>query len=295
VGFTGAFERLRVRMTESDKGGVCAEVDGEKLATLDVTRSQYEQRQLPLVAGQTVAVGVRRSHVLPTPLSSYTVYARSPAEVETLKAHPLLVDLVTRMKTRVVGRTEVHLGDGGLPTANAAPLAGVAVIGADANIVKQLNWLLDRGARGILILPAHYTPPSRVLIHWTADGARRATLGVAASVLRHVPAEATYLNIVPREGGATPKTVALRELLDARSEAQAVHGLEMRTELHYGDAVQELTQQLAIKPDQMLILGVTDRAELVRRFASVLQLATSQPMLVVYRDSSVSAGQRQTA
>src|SRR6195952_218144 len=100
VGFTGAFERLRVRMTESDKGGVCAEVDGEKLATLDVTRSQYEQRQLPLTIGQTVAVGVRRIHVLPTPLSSYTVYARSAAEVETLKAHPLLVDLATRMKTR---------------------------------------------------------------------------------------------------------------------------------------------------------------------------------------------------
>jgi hypothetical protein len=166
---------------------------------------------------------------------------------------------------------------------------------ADGQIVKQLDWLLDRGARGVLILPAHYTPPTRVLIHWTSDEARRATLGVAASVLRHVPAEATYLNIVPRGTGDEPKTIAMRELLDARSEAHAVHGLEMRTELHYGDAVQELSQQLMAKPDQMLILGVTDRAELVQRFASVLQLASSVPMLVVYRQQNTSSNQRQSA
>jgi len=295
VGFTGAFERLRVRMTESDKGGVCADVDGEKLATLDVTRSQHEQRQLPLAIGQTVAVGVRRIHVLPTPLSSYTVYARTDDEVETLKAHPLLVDLATRMKTRVMGRTEAQFANGAPPPANAAPLAGVAVIAGDRQVIKQLDWLLDRGARGILILPSRYIPPTRVLIHWTADEARRATLSAAASVLRHVPAEATYMNIVPRQIGATPKTVAMRELLDARSEAQAVHGLEIRTELHYGDAVQELGQQLAIKPDQMLILGVTDRAELIGRFASVLQLAARQPMLVVYRDAKNNAAQRQRA
>ena len=295
VGFTGAFERLRVRMTESDKGAVCAETEGEKLATLDVTRSQYEQRQLPLAVGQTVAVGVRRIHVLPTPLSSYTVYARTANEVETLKAHPMLVDLATRMKTRVIGKLEAQLGNGAAPTTNVAPLAGVAVIAADSQVVNQLGWLLDRGARGVLILPAQYTPPTRVLIHWTAEEARRATLAVAASVLRHVPAEATYLNIVPREAGDAPKTIAMRELLDARSEAQAVHGLEIRTELHYGDAVQELSQQLAAKPDQMLILGATDRTELVQRFASVLQHSSSIPMLVVYRSPSVSTSQRQTA
>ncbi len=294
VGFTGAFERLRVRMTESDKGAVSAD-NGENLATLDVTRTQHEQRLLPLSAGQTVAVGVRRIHVLPTPLSSYSVYARTASVMEDLKAHPLLVDLATRMKTRINTVVEAQLGSAGARSASVAPLAGVSVIAAGAQVAQQLDWLLERGAREVLILPAQFTPATRVLIHWTAEDARRATLAVAASVLRHVPAEATYLNIVAGNENEAQKPGAMRELLDARSEAQAVHGLEMRTELHYGDAVAELMRQLGDKPDQMLILGVTDRDELRNRFAPLLQHSPGWPMLIVFRASESDSTQRKLA
>ena len=41
-------------------------------AMLEVTRTQHEQRGFPVALGQSVAIGVRRIHVLPTPLSSYT-------------------------------------------------------------------------------------------------------------------------------------------------------------------------------------------------------------------------------
>jgi len=59
-------------------------------------------------------------------------------------------------------------------------------------------------------------------------------------------------------------TCAFFELLDARSEAQASHGLEMRTELRFGDATRELTRRLgkttrAIKSallDQKVIAGL---------------------------------------
>ena len=294
VGFTGAFERLRVRMTESDKGAVSAD-GSENFATLDVTRSQYEQRLLPLSVGQTVAVGVRRIHVLPTPLSSYSVYARTAGAVEDLRAHPLLVDLATRMKTRINAIVEPHLGGTAARGATAASLAGVSVIAAGGQAAQELDWLLERGASEVLVLPAHFTPATRVLIHWTAEDARRATLAVAASVLRHVPAEATYLNIVAGSDSEAQKPGAMRELLDARSEAQAVHGLEMRTELHYGDAVQELTRQLSDKPDQMLILGVTSRPELRHRFASLLQHGSGWPMLIVFRSSESENTQRKQA
>ncbi len=293
--FTGAYERLRVRMTESDKGAVCADNDADNLATLDVTRSQHEQRLLPLAIGQSVAVGVRRIHVLPTPLSSYTVYASTASTAEDLKAHPFLVDLATRMKTRVIARVEAQLGNGVATSGNVAPLAGVSVIQAGAQTGAQLDWLLERGASEVLILPAQFTPPARVLIHWTAEDARRATLAVAASVLRHVPAEATYLRIVPGSESEAQKPGAMRELLDARSEAQAVHGLEMRTELHYGDAVQELGKQLDDKLDQMLILGVTDRNELRQRFAPLLQQASGLPVLIVFRSADAATAHRKMA
>jgi sulfate/thiosulfate transport system ATP-binding protein len=293
--FTGAYERLRVRMTEADKGSVSTDTNSDHLATLEVTRAQHDQRQLPLALGQTVAVGVRRIHVLPTPLSSYTVYAQTASAGEDLKQHPLLTELATRMKTRINACIEPQLGQANAAKAHAPSLAGVSVIAASAQSSAQLEWLLDRGAGEALILPMQFTPATRVLIHWTGEEVRRATLAVAASVLRHVPAEATYLNIVPQRDSESPHTTAMRDLLDARSEAQAVHGLEMRTELHYGDAATELGKQLGERTDQMLILGFTSRAELAQQFATLLEHARNIPVMLVYRAAEADAVKRKRA
>ncbi len=50
----------------------------------------------------------------------------------------------------------------------------------------------------------------------------------------------------------------MRKLLDARSEAQQRHGLEMRTELAIGETVTEITRNLSAGTAQMLVLGITD-------------------------------------
>jgi hypothetical protein len=71
--------------------------------------------------------------------------------------------------------------------------------------------------------------------------------------------------------------------LDARSEAQAVHGLEMRTELRFGDVAHELARQLGEAPGQMLILGVCEVTRLVERFSALLESAR-WPVLIVRRD-----------
>jgi sulfate/thiosulfate transport system ATP-binding protein len=118
-----------------------------------------------------------------------------------------------------------------------------------------------------------------VLIHWIGEPARGATLAIAASVLRHVPAEAVYVGVVA--GGGT-QPAGMRELLDARSEAQQAHGLEMRTELHYGDAEQELARRMAQMPGQMLILGVDRLGEFSERFHALLDDAP-WPVLIVHR------------
>ena len=168
-------------------------------------------------------------------------------------------------------------------------LAGVAAIAAGKDVVSQLQWLLQRGACEVLILPEQYMSVTRVLIHWTGEEVRRATLAVAASVLRHVPAEATYLNILPEAETESSKPEGMRELLDARSEAQAVHGLEMRTELHYGETVSLLQRELSQQNSHMLILGVTDQMDVKRRFEELLQQASGCPMLLVFRSDEVAA------
>jgi sulfate transport system ATP-binding protein len=115
-------------------------------------------------------------------------------------------------------------------------------------------------------------------------------LAVAASLLRHVAAEAVYVGILPEGGGESQRPFGVRTLLDARSEAQAVHGLEMRTELRFGAAAEELQRQLHESPAQMLILGVSDPAQLRHTFGALFSSATSYPMMIVYRPSRDSEG-----
>jgi sulfate transport system ATP-binding protein len=289
--FTGALERIRVRMSDGAASAQIATSNGDNGSPLlDVTRTQHEQRAFPVVIGQSVAIGVRRIHVLPTPLSSYTAYAADAAAAERLSQHPLLVELASRMKTRIVKRHEAALAGGEAPA--SAPVSGVAVIGSDQNTARQLQWLLQNGAGGVLVLPSISTSPQRVLIHWTDDSARRSTLAVAASLLRHVAAEAVYVGILPEStGGESQRPFGVRTLLDARSEAQAVHGLEMRTELRFGAAADELQRQLSETPDQMLILGISDPEQLRHTFSSLFASAVPYPMMIVYRPSGEGAGE----
>jgi sulfate transport system ATP-binding protein len=274
VAFTGALERLRIRLSAGASEAQLARApNSDRDALLEVTRSQHEQRAFGVIPGQELAIGVRRIHVLPTPLSSFTAYAASAEQASDISLHPLLVQLATRMKTRVTARV----------TEESTIITGAAVIAAEADAIGQIEWLLQHGAEEVLVLPVGARPPQRVLIHWADLPARRATLAVAASLLRHVAAEGIYVGILPASTPDGQRSQGMRALLDARSEAQAVHGLEMRTELRFGAVAEELARTLAESPDQMLILGISQTADLGARFHALLSAEARWPVLVVYR------------
>jgi len=281
--FTGALERMRIRLNGGSESLSLAYSNGDAEPYLEVTRTQHEQRAFQVARGQTVSIGVRRIHVLPTPLSSFTVCAPNEGLGGMLTQQPLLIELATRMKTRISMRIESMLGEPGTVSADGAEFPGTTVIASQPDVAHQAEWLLKRGADEILILPNHATPPQKVLIHWAEEAVRSATLAVSASVLRHVSAEAVYVGIMPDMTQSAQRPHGMRALLDARSEAQAVHGLEMRTELRFGDVAHELSRQLGETPGQMLILGVTEDSRLVERFGALLESAR-WPVLIVRRE-----------
>jgi sulfate transport system ATP-binding protein len=281
--FTGALERMRIRLEGGPEALALAYSNGDGNPYLEVTRTQHEQRAFQVTHGQTVAIGVRRVHVLPTPLSSFTVCAPNEALTVALTQQPLLVELASRMKTRISARVEPMLG---IPTAECgegALFPGTTVIASQPDVAHQAEWLLKRGANEVLVLPMNASPPQRVLIHWADEAVRSATLAVSASVLRHVSAEAVYVGIMPNMTPTANRPHGMRALLDARSEAQAVHGLEMRTELRFGEVSHELARQLGETPGQMLILGVCEVGRLVERFGTLLESAR-WPVLIVRRE-----------
>jgi sulfate transport system ATP-binding protein len=286
--FTGALERLRVRLTNGAAEVQLARVNGADDHFLEVTRTQPEQRAFQVQRGQSVAIGVRRVHVLPTPLSSFTACAPTEREVERLSNQPLLVELASRMKTRVASRVEPALAqaDGKCSEQNG-PFSGAAVIASHPGSMKSIECLLERGAEEVFVLPPNAQAPQRVLIHWADEGARAATLAVSASLLRHLSAEAIYLDIMPHGTPESSRPHGMRALLDARSEAQAVHGLEMRTELRIGNVASELSRQLGDSEDQLLILGVTEINGFEKRFSELLSSTPRWPLLVVYREPEV--------
>ena len=109
------------------------------------------------------------------------------------------------------------------------------VLAAQPDCALRAEWLLRRGAQDLLVLPQEAR----------ATAARAHPLGR----MRRAQRDARGLGepAAPRGGrGGVRRHLArtaptargpqgMRELLDARSEAQAAHGLEMRTELHFGD------------------------------------------------------------
>jgi len=275
--FTGALERLRVRLLDEPSAAQLLGPSGNGDARLEITRTQPERRALPLAQGAQIAIGARRLHILPTPLSSFLACAPTEAEAAALAQEPLLESLSTRMKTRVGLRAIDGLA--GTPT----PFSGVAAIAGGAHAAATVEWLLRHGAAEVLVLPRNAPSPTRVVIHWTDEAARRATLAVAASLLRHVSAEAVYLGIVPESRPGAQRPAPMRALLDARSEAQQSHGLEMRTELAIGETVTELTRNLSAGSAQMLVLGITDVTQAGTAYRSLLAAQPGWPVLIVYR------------
>jgi len=281
--FTGALERLRVRLLDEPSAAQLLGSSSEGDARLEITRTQHDRRGLPLAQGAQIAIGARRLHVLPTPLSSFLACGATEVDAAALAREPLLESLSTRMKTRVGLRAIDGL------TGTPKPFAGVAAIAAGPDAAPTVEWLLRHGAAEVLVLPRNAPSPTRVFIHWTDEIARRATLAVAASLLRHVSAEAVYLGIVPESRPGSGRPAPMRALLDARSEAQQTHGLEMRTELAIGETVTELTRNLSTGSAQMLVLGITDITQASSAYRSLLAAQPGWPVLIVYRPTEARA------
>ena len=272
IQFAGATQRLRIRVPQA---GPLSAVPLPDVAAagwlLEAWRTVPQQRAHPLAIGDRVAVGARRVHVLPTPISSFTALAANAADAAALESTPLLAALAERMQARVFSRTA--------PDSRVPP--GLPVIGAGAHAAEAALALLRRGARQLLILPAGAQPPSRIVVMADED-ARTETIGVTASLLRHFTAESTLLAVHGADTPESQRAFRMRELLDLRSATLAAHGFDPRTEVRYGDADTELAKELAADPGAMLVLGVgAVEGRAAQRLAALLDGGVARPALIV--------------
>jgi ABC-type Fe3+/spermidine/putrescine transport system ATPase subunit len=258
VDFGGVFERLRVQLPRESE--VISAVGREHLpdampsahvqpqVVVEVTRTNGEQGQLPLTPGKRVALGIRRFHVLPTPVSSFRLLTGDAAAAHALLQTPLLRQLVQSMQAPVLGAQDQGERD--------ATQTGVAVMAAGEGSIAQIVAEAAQGRRQMLCIPPQLALPRRILIHCNSDAARSATLGLVASVMRHLHAEATFVSVQSPTAPRSEVTSSFRRLLDARAELQETHGLDIRTDVQIGDLDGWVGQLSASSEPVLVVLGL---------------------------------------
>jgi sulfate/thiosulfate transport system ATP-binding protein len=238
---------------------------------LDALRTFPQQRTLPFTVGQRVEIALRRMHLLPTPISSFTVVAYDDETAARIAQVPLLATLAARMRCRIDQRIG---GDG-------SPPPGLPVLGTSPGVTAVALEYLQRGATQLLVLPDHAQPPTRIVI-LPGTRSRAAALAVSASLLRHFPAQSVLLAVHPASTPERERGVCLRQLLDIRSAALTEHGLDMRTEIRFGAVDEEVGRELAVDPGTLVVIGV-DAVEdgIAPGLAQLLEDGQSRPVMFV--------------
>jgi sulfate transport system ATP-binding protein len=249
IEFSGPGERLRIAI-EGGNGLASAMRPAARSFVLEALRGAQGSTAVPLAIGQEVSVGADRVHVLPTPISSLRVIAPSLEHAERLAGAALLRDLAERM--HLVPMRHV----GGAAEADDA-LMGLPVIDLESPEwpLSTARGLLERGAYQVLATRVDSRPIERMLIHvQPSRAARDGALATAGSLLRHLAIDGTLL--VPGEDRSRHGQ-SYRQLLDLRSCALRLHGVDMRTETLSGTLVDELKRRLEADVPTLLLLGLT--------------------------------------
>lgn len=260
VSFAGGLERLQVQLAPS--AALESAVNFEQIEAtsspmvVEVCRPISEQGLVAATVGSAVSLGIRRFHLLPTPISSYRIVGADASAKAAILAQPLFRQLLDSMRARVLQSDETLTND----VTEASIQSGVTVLSGSSHSLKEIGDALRRGTRRLLYLPVATTIPQQVLIYCDGESSRRATLGLVASILRHVPAVATFVSIQSATAPRTEVANNFRRALDARAELLEFHGLDIRTDVEIGE-LREWVLRLASAPQgALIVLGLSGTA-----------------------------------
>jgi hypothetical protein len=272
--FAGAAERIRLSV-EAGETLASALRPGDTEFLMEALRDEREAERMPLAVGADVTVGAKRVHVLPTPVSSLRLLAHSAADGERLAATPLvggLADCLHISPTQHFDAAQAQRALLGLPVVELAP----------GNALAAAMKVLERGAAQVLAVAPGAPRIERLLIHVQASrAARDGALSAAGSLLRHLGVDGSLLVGAEDRSRHAP---SYRQLLDLRSSALRLHGVDLRTETFHGGLAEEVRARLVRAPACLLLIGLTSLdagAALVEELGAVLDASPPAAVLLV--------------
>jgi ABC-type Fe3+/spermidine/putrescine transport system ATPase subunit len=282
LSFAGSLQRVRVQLpADANVQSAIGQGGSAEAFSIEVTRNSSEQLSTPLAAGQKVAIGVRRVHLLPTPISSFRIFAEDAESVAALRGAPLLTRLAESMRARIIDSAD----------GSSSSQLGVAVLATGPQAIPTIAAALARGTRRLLCVPPASVLPRRVVICTDSDAARPATLALVASVMRHLQGEATFVSVQNPSAPRADVAGSFRRLLDARAELMESHGLDIRTDVQIGELEDWLARLVATDSSVLVVLGLDGTPQqiedvLMRRFQPLF--AGQCPVLLSCSDSPMT-------
>ncbi len=249
--FSGAFERLRVRLDPISGVRQVAPLPryGQTGLILEVTRPQPEALARPLGRGDAVWVGARRGHVLAPAAIDIRVAGSGPARA-----------FGEALATRLAG--SVRYPDEALPaltdsTGGAAVQAEASSYGVTALDLEEVP-ASDRDASlpsegHLLFVPRSAPIPSSVLVCVAVGEPGKVDVQMAERLAWRLGASATVLTVIPDRGGEVPEHV--RRFMEASAAALSTRGVPAQTLVGQGDPASEILRVATEGGHGLLVLG----------------------------------------
>jgi len=286
-GFTGSFERLRLRLPPLPGVRPIAPPApfGGDYILVEATRSQHQARRFPLRRGDRAWTGVRRIHALTHPgLSLLLTVDGSEASRSTLAhvaeiarlAHARVSVIVTGRDDAAAGeellRTRERLGAGlaalDVRRGQDAPLAGLAQEAAlrpydlvvhplpATGRVEAVGALLAACDQNLLLVP---TPgpdavPVRTLVAVAVEEPAKESVQFAGRLGRHFGAEATLLTVLAPGYGDLERDQADR-FLAAGMRSVSLLGVPATASMRVGDPVEQILAAIRDERPELLVVG----------------------------------------
>jgi sulfate transport system ATP-binding protein len=264
--FTGAFERLRLRLPRLAGMRPVAPpppFGGEHFA-VEAVRPQHEAARLPLAPGAEAWVAVRRFHLLAA--ASLRLLVEGGASPPARAARRLGEELAARIGAHLTllgepggedlgGERGPAASALGAETASGAEGFDVAVLALEPARLGERMAGLALARHHLLLVPGPAAIPTRLLVCVAVGEPGKADVRFAERFAWQLGASATVLTVLPPGAGDGEPPAHVTRFLDACARALAARGVVARTRARRGPVLREIRAELAAGGHDLLIVG----------------------------------------
>jgi sulfate/thiosulfate transport system ATP-binding protein len=285
IGFSGAYERLRLRLPPiPDVRAIAPPVPyGSDTILLDATRPPDQALNFPLSCGDMAYVGVRRIHAIAHPglnflvLSDGSMKARYALEFtgqigRLTNARVTLLRSNNQLNSTPSGSDSKNLIGTGLVSLNIIDEQGppdrmvtgilenqpydMVIMGFRPEEDRELaEHILRKSQNHLLLLPCPQAPPSKALICVSPGEPGKDDILFAGRLIRHLGADATLMTVYPGKDVLPHFQKRIDRFLEDGIRTMGLLGVPAITEIRSGNIVEEIVNETRTNGHDMLVMG----------------------------------------